>query len=109
MSVPNNTNGTRTSICPPLPAHIKNWFLLSNLVNLIALVYSLYTWYSEKDFSFVNWIVIGWSLIANIVNMFVYNMVGQLYKDFTQQYVAMFYTFLWSLIGIMKFTVGGTH
>mgnify|MGYP001226572726 FL=1 len=104
----NDSSGNQTRNCQTsLPVNVKTWFMVSNFVNLIALVYSIYSWYSKKDFTFVSWVVIGWSLLSSIVNIFVNHRVGFMYKDHTQRNASILFTLIWILIAILKLSVEG--
>ena len=93
--------------CPPLPTYINKWFMFISMINIIALVYSIFSWYSNNDFSFINWIVIGWSLFSSIVNIFMYMKVGHILNNYTQAYANMFFTGIWLLIITLKIDVEG--
>lgn len=104
----NNQGGNHVKIgCPPLPKYINMWFMFTNIVNITALVYSIFSWYYKKDFSFVSWFVIGWSLFSSFINIFMYMKVGSILNNYTQAYSCMFFTCIWILIGILKMSVDG--
>ena len=90
-----------------LSPEIQALFMVSNFVNLIALVYSMYTWYSKKDFSFVNWIVIAWSLLSNIISIFVHHRLSEIYGNTTNRNAAIMFTIVWIGIALLKGSIEG--
>lgn len=86
-----------------LPKYIRYWLGIFHFVNVVALLHSVRTWIRTKNFSFVTWPVIVWSLFANVINMHVQHEIGKQIHDMTSFFAVCLFFAIWSSIFALKY------
>jgi hypothetical protein len=92
----------RACAVKPLPPHIHRYFQLTTTINCVALAYTLKTCADKGDFSFIQWPVVLWSIISNVMGIFVEQSLVPRTGLYIKVYSSIILSFIWILIGSLK-------
>jgi hypothetical protein len=92
----------RACAVKPLPPHIYWYFQICLTINCVALAYTLKTSADKGDFSFIQWPVVLWSIISNVMGIFVEQSLVPRTGLYIKVYSSIILSFIWIFIGSLK-------
>ena len=106
-----NNSKNNMSVCeqlrtklPEMPMHLKYYIYATVVVNVCALIYSVYNWYITDDFSLMQWPLIIWSMVTNVLNIFVnFELNNMCLGNMSGVFASIIFSIYWTIVAILKF------